>query len=44
MDAWLEEVCRQERAGREWMRHVAIILGLAIAALLGMLVAEALVA
>ena len=35
----LEEVCRQERSGRERMRRVAYILGLAVAGLIGMLVA-----
>ena len=43
-NAGLEEVCRQERAGRERMRRAAFILGLAVAGLLGMLVAGVLVA
>ena len=42
--AGLEEVCSQERAARERMRRTAFILGLAVAGLLGMLVAGVLVA
>ena len=38
-NARLEEVCRQERAGRDRMRRAAYILGLGVAGLLGMLVA-----
>ena len=37
-NARLEEVCRQERVGRDRMRRAAYILGLAVAGLLGMLV------
>ena len=43
-NAGLEEVCRQERAGRERMRRAAFILGLAVAGLLGALVASFLAA
>ena len=39
-NAGLEEICRQERAGRERMRRVVFILGLAVAGLVGMLVAD----
>ena len=42
--AGLEEVCSQERAGRERMRRVAFALGLAVAGLLGMLVVGVLAA
>ncbi len=38
-NAGLEEVCRQERAGRERMRRAGFILSLAVAGLLGMLAA-----
>ena len=43
-NAGLEEACRRERAGRDRMRRVAYILGLAVAGLLGVLVASVLAA
>ena len=43
-NAGLEEVCRKERAGRDRMRRVAYILGLAVAGLLSVLVAGVLAA
>ena len=43
-NAGLEEVCRQERAGRDRMKRAVFTLGLAVAGLLGMLVASVLVA
>ena len=43
-NAGLEEACRRERVGRDRMRRVAYILGLAVAGLLGVLVASVLAA
>ncbi|MDE2861186.1 MAG: hypothetical protein OYI31_08310 [Chloroflexota bacterium] len=42
-NAGLEEACRKERAGRDRMRRVVLVLGLAVAGLFGMLVASVLV-